>query len=496
MGKEELYRGAGVRSAQLLLTAAVAMALAVLLAGFAPQVAWADENGLVEKDGVYQYLENGNAVKSTWKKVGKSKYYFDAKGNAVVGKAAKIKDKYYIFGDNGKLLTPKKSKVYQLKGGVFYVNKKGQPADAGWCVVSDRLYKVGKSGKCVTNKTVQGIKLQANGAAKNDKSTELKMYCMLIIDKVTTDGMTKKQKLRKCFDFVLKSSKYANSQEPKDIGKKGWAQRAALKVLQRKKYDCLGFACTILAFAYELGYKPTIRGKALKHAYCLINGKAYDMVGPRFGTKPIKVKGAKTWKFNTWDASQPVVKQKGWVDKGSARYYYGANNKPYTGSHKIKGVYYVFDKKGKLLTGEKTRTVKVSGDTYRVDKRGKAVAGWTKNKKTLYLSNGRMATGLTVYQNKNKNKNELYWFSGKGVQDNAKSKKIRAAAKINKNASDLIGLIGKPVKSKTEASCNPTFVEKYPKGKDLIMTFKNAKLEFFACPDGTKYLTNISTYLG
>ena len=484
MGKEEMYRGAGARSAQLLLMTAVAMALAVLLA------AWAEENGLVEKGDSYQYFENGNAVKSTWKTVNGSKYYFDAKGNAVVGKAAKIKDKYYIFGDNGKLLTPKKSKVYQLKGGVFYVNKKGQPADTGWCVVKDQLYKVGKSGKCVTNKTVQGIKLKANGAAKNDKTTELKMYCMLIIDKVSTDGMSKKQKLRKCFDYVLKSMKYANSQEPKDIGKKGWAQRAALKVLQRKKYDCFGFACTISAFAYELGYQPTIRGKALKHAYCLINGKAYDMVGPRFGTKPIKVKGARTWKFNTWDASQPAVKQKGWVDKGGARYYYGSNSKPYTGAHKIKGAYYVFDAKGKLLTGKKTRTVKVSGDTYQVDKNGKAVKGWTKNKKTLYLDNGRRATGLTVYKGK------LHWFSNKGVLDSAKTKSIRAAAKINKNASQLIKLIGKPVSSKTEASCNPTFVERYPKGKDMIMTFKNAKLEFFACPDGTKYLTNVSAYLG
>ncbi len=490
MGKEEMYRGAGARSAQLLLMTAVAMALAVLLAALAPQAAWAEENGLVEKGDSYQYFENGNAVKSTWKTVNGSKYYFDAKGNAVVGKAAKIKDKYYIFGDNGKLLTPKKSKVYQLKGGVFYVNKKGQPADTGWCVVKDQLYKVGKSGKCVTNKTVQGIKLKANGAAKNDKTTELKMYCMLIIDKVSTDGMSKKQKLRKCFDYVLKSMKYANSQEPKDIGKKGWAQRAALKVLQRKKYDCFGFACTISAFAYELGYQPTIRGKALKHAYCLINGKAYDMVGPRFGTKPIKVKGARTWKFNTWDASQPAVKQKGWVDKGGARYYYGSNSKPYTGAHKIKGAYYVFDAKGKLLTGKKTRTVKVSGDTYQVDKNGKAVKGWTKNKKTLYLDNGRRATGLTVYKGK------LHWFSNKGVLDSAKTKSIRAAAKINKNASQLIKLIGKPVSSKTEASCNPTFVERYPKGKDMIMTFKNAKLEFFACPDGTKYLTNVSAYRG
>ena len=49
MGKEEMYRGAGARSAQLLLMTAVAMALAVLLAALAPQAAWAEENGLVEK---------------------------------------------------------------------------------------------------------------------------------------------------------------------------------------------------------------------------------------------------------------------------------------------------------------------------------------------------------------------------------------------------------------------------------------------------------------
>lgn len=490
MGNEEVLACGKGRRAALPLMIMAALAMAVALAAAAPAAAWAAENGLVANEGTYQYFENGNAVKSTWKTVDGARYYFGANGNAVAGRAAKIDGKYYIFGDNGKLLTPKKSKIYQLKGGVFYVDKKGRPAATGWCIVKDKLYKVGKSGKCVTSKTVDGIKFKADGTAREDKSTELKMYCMLIIDELTTPDMSRKQKLRKCFNYVLDNMKYANSQEPKDIGKKGWAQRAALKVLQRKKYDCFGFACTMSAFAYELGYKPTIRGKALKHAFCLIDGKAYDMVGPRFGTKPLKVAGARNWKYRGWDTSQPAVKQKGWVDKGGACYYYGSNNKPYTGPHKIKGAWYVFDEKGKLLTGKKTRTVKVSGDTYRVDKNGKAVKGWTTSKKSLYLDNGRKATGLTVYKGK------LYWFSGKGVLDNAKSKKIRAAAKTNKNASQLLSLVGKPVSSKTEASCNPTFVERYPKGKDLILTFKNAKLECFRCPDGTTYLTNVAAYLG
>lgn len=493
MKEKELFAVISTAPRRLFGLGVLAAALCLTLV-FGVQPAWADEasapqkTGLVQADGVYRYYEKGAAVKSAWKTVDGAKYYFDAKGAAVAGGAKKIKDKYYIFGDNGKLLKPKKSKIYQLKKGVYYVNKKGQPAGKGWCVVKDRLYKVGASGKCVTNKTVDGIILKSNGAAKEDKSTELKMYVMLIMEQVTTPDMSRKQKLRKCFDYVLKSSKYANSQEPKDIGKKGWAQRAALKVLQRKKYDCFGFACTISAFAYELGYKPTIRGKALKHAFCLIDGKAYDMVGPRFGTKPLKVAGARNWKYRGWDASQP--KPKGWVTKKNARYYYDAKGKACTGPRKISGKYYVFDSKGKLLQnkvgkGSKTTEVKVDGKTYRVNNQGVAVAGWAKAKKTLYLTNGRKATGLTSYKGK------LYWFSAQGVKDAAKTSKIQTNAKLNKNAATLLKLIGKPVKSRTEASCNPRFVEQYPDGKDVIMTFDNATLEFFKTPSGTMYLTNV-----
>lgn len=472
------------------LTAALLVALVAALWGGASQ-AWAVEEGLNTVDGQYQYYEQGKQVKSAWKDVNGARYYFNSKGNAVTGTSKKINGKYYIFGNDGKLLKPSKSKVYELNGGVFYVNKKGQPAGEGWCIVKDELYKVAASGKCVAGKKVDGITFLKNGRAKDDKSTELKVRVMTLVDQLTTPGMTKKQKLRKCFNYVLNSSKYANSQEPTDIGKKGWAQRAALKVLQRKKYDCFGFACVISAFAYELGYKPTIRGKALKHAFCLINGRGYDMVGPRFDATPLKVDGAKNWKYSGWDASGPAAKKaKGWTTKNGARYYYDSKGKAYTGSHKISGKYYVFDAKGKLLkdkvkNGKKTVDVKVSGVTYRVNNKGIAVPGWTDNKKTLYCANGAKATGLAS------NKGKLYWFNSKGVLDKAKTGKIQAAAKLNKDATQLVKLIGKPVSKKVEASCNPDFVQRYPNGKDVIMTFKNAKLEFFQLPNGTLYLTNI-----
>lgn len=293
-----------------------AIVLAMMLAlgcamSLGHEAAWASDSGLKSTKGKYQYYSKGKPVTSTWKTVKGKRYYFDEKGYAAIGGAKEIKGKYYIFSDKGVLLKPSKSKVYKLKRGVYYVNKKGQPAGTGWCLVGKKLYKVGKSGKCVTGKTVDGIKLTATGAAKDNTASRLKIAVMKKLSKLTNDGMSKKQKLRKCFQYCL-SRGWQVSAEPKDIGKKGWMQRCALRMITREKGECFSFACAFAAFAYELGYKPVVRGVPKTHAYVLIDGKAYDNMGARFGGSARNLgRSAKDYRFNTWGTTQSgIIKKK------------------------------------------------------------------------------------------------------------------------------------------------------------------------------------------
>lgn len=488
----------------LALAATLALGWAVSLGH---ETAWADNSGLTAAKGTYQYFSKGKPVTSTWKTIEGKRYYFDEKGYAVTGGAKKIKGKYYIFGNKGVLLKPSKSKVYKLKRGVYYVNKKGQPAGKGWCLVGKKLYRVGSSGRCVTGKTIDGIRLTASGVAQNNTASQLKMAVMKKLSKLTHDGMSKRQKLRKCFQYCLTRGWQASA-EPKDIGKKGWMQRCALRMITREKGECFSFACAFAAFAYELGYKPVVRGAPKAHAYVLIDGKAYDNMGPRFGGSPRRIAGAKNWRFASWSDSGSkgtkaaekkstkvglaqengsyVYYQNGkklksaWKTVKGATYYFQKNGKAACGPAKVGGKRYVFSSKGKLQTGKKTRVVSVSGDKYRVTKAGRAKAGWTANKKGLYLENGRRATGLCCYKGK------LYWFSKDGTYHKTNTAKVRAAAREKAEAAALLALVGDPVKKRTSSSCHP-LTAVYGGGQDVVYTYKNATLSFFRAPDGTMF---------
>lgn len=464
-------------------------------------------SGLVQEEGHYRYITRDTYVTSSWKTVNKSKYYFDDAGNAVAGRAKNINGTYYVFSDEGKLLKPSKNKFYKLKNGLYYVNKKGRPAKIGWFILKGKLYKAGKSGKCVISEKVDGITFLKNGSAKPNTSSKLKMTVMRKLDKLTTPSMTKKQKLRQCFNYCYTRA-WASNAEPKDIGKAGWMQRCAYKMLTRERTECFSFSCAFAAFAYELGYKPTVRGVPKNHAYVLINGRSYDNMGPRYAGTPRSLAGSpRNFKFDTWSTTKKsrkiggssksnglkkkqgsyyyyhkgkMVKNK-WMNVGSSRYYFRSNGKAAVGPIKVKGTWYVFSKKGKLQRG-KAGVVKVDKVIYRVRSNGAAHKGWTGKK--LYLKNGRMATGVVLYKNK------LYAFTTKGIYNKELSKSLNVSAKVNTDASELLMLLDKvekPQKTRTEVSC---YNLKGMAGDDIVFTYDNCRFNFFKGSDGITYFVS------
>lgn len=489
--------------------ALIAIAAAILCAATAsvPANAAPVGSGLVQDEGHYRYVTRGAYVTSAWKTVSGSKYYFDDAGNAVTGRAKNINGTYYVFSNEGKLLKSSRNKFYKLKRGLYYVNKKGQPAQTGWFILKGKLYKAAKSGKCVTSEKVEGIAFLKDGSAKRNTSSKLKMAVMRKLDKLTRPSMTKKQKLRRCFNYCL-TRKWAANSEPKDIGKAGWMQRCAYKMLLTEGGECFSFSCAFAAFAYELGYKPTVRGVPRNHAFVLINGRAYDNLGPRFGGTPRILAGfTRNFKFNTWSTTKKSKKiggssksnglkkkqgayyyyQKGkmvknnWMTVGSDRYYFRYNGKAAVGPTKVKGTWYVFSKKGMLQRG-KAGVVIVDRVTYRVKSNGAAHKGWTGKK--LYLKNGRMATGVVLYKDK------LYAFTSKGIYKKELSRSLNAAAKVNTNASELLIILGKvekPQKIRTEVSC---YNLGGMAGDDIVFTYDHCRLNFFKGSNGVTYFVS------
>ena len=82
-------------------------------------------SGLKRVDKYYYYFSNGKPLKSKWKTVGKSKYYFDKNGRAITG-------------------------LRRLNGKLYYFNSKGAMLKSSWKTVKNKKYYFGKYGFAVT----------------------------------------------------------------------------------------------------------------------------------------------------------------------------------------------------------------------------------------------------------------------------------------------------------------------------------------------------------
>lgn len=131
-----------------------------------------------------------------------------------------------------------------------------------------------------------------------------------------------------------------------------------------------------------------------------------------------------------------------WKTVDGKKYYFQSNGKAAVGSVKVKKAYYIFNEAGVLQTGKK-RLVTVKNKQYYAGKNGKALSG--------------------IYYIKNK----FYAFNKNGVYNQKKTKKLKAAAKYNKNFKKLKKLLGKPKKTKYESySC-------YGPGNDGYIKYAN-----------------------
>lgn len=139
--------------------------------------------------------------------------------------------------------------------------------------------------------------------------------------------------------------------------------------------------------------------------------------------------------------NETVVKNT-WKTVDGKKYYFQSNGKAAVGSVKVKKAYYVFNEAGILQTGKK-RLVTVKNKQYYAAKNGKALSG--------------------IYYIKNK----FYAFNKNGACNQKKTKKLKAAAKYNKNFKKLKKLLGKPKKTKYETySC-------YGPGNDGYIKYAN-----------------------
>lgn len=240
-----------------------------------------------------QKPQKQNANAPGWhKKANGRKYYIKSNGKKATG-WTKIKGKYYYFKKNG-ILYPKTGWV-KIGKYTYFIKKNGSRSEPGIRRYKGKSYYFDKNGRLVTNKRAYVIKnTYYNISSKGvlEKISSLEAQCQKeaqkFISKHTNSSMTKQQKLRACFNYLLAYMRY-RPQGPdwSEFRQKEWYYRRAINTFRSPTLDgnCYSFACTVAACAKELGYKPTVVVITADHGFVMIDGKYYDnMKGGLFGS--------------------------------------------------------------------------------------------------------------------------------------------------------------------------------------------------------------------
>lgn len=258
------------------------------------------KNGWVTKGTATYYYQKGKAV-TGWKTIDGGRYFFTKsgkkKGQMVTGLQTISSQKYYFekSGDQkGQMITgwktigskkyfftksgKKKGQAYTglktINGKKYYFtasgSKKGQMI-TGWKKINKAYYFFDEDGACDSSKSV-------NASRKSDKTGTAKEKTLrraqAIVEQITTPEMTKQQKLKACFQYVMKYTG-RRPRTPHYYGK-DWPVVYANDMFLEGSGNCFSYAAAFAFMAKACGYENVYVCNDTGHGWTEIDGKIYD----------------------------------------------------------------------------------------------------------------------------------------------------------------------------------------------------------------------------
>lgn len=195
--------------------------------------------------------------KSEWVSKNGHNYYYNYKGVKLTGKRT-IKNKIYYFDSTGK----QRNGWLQIGKNYYFFRKDPQ-----------------KLGYMFKSRSINGIYLRANGQAVVNSSNSRKMRLLIaannLADKITNENMTKREKLRKCFDYTRDTFTYATRRSFSAFS--GWEIAYAEDMLiTGGRGNCFSYGAAFAFLANAVGYTNVKVVSSGGHGWAEVNGKVYD----------------------------------------------------------------------------------------------------------------------------------------------------------------------------------------------------------------------------
>ncbi len=188
-------------------------------------------------------------------------YYKNATGKKVKNKFVTVGKKIYYFGKNGAM-----EKGWMKKGKNYYFFDR-----------STGVMK--KKGKA------DGISINKDGTAKVSKDAKKKVETMIlakkIVKKQTKATDSKQDKLKKCFNWVMKAPYKRYRIIAKVRTQKNWDVDYANDIFKKGKGCCVSMSSAFAYLAKECGYSKVYLCDDSEHAWVEIGGKVYDVLFAR-----------------------------------------------------------------------------------------------------------------------------------------------------------------------------------------------------------------------
>ena len=164
----------------------------------------------------------------------------------------------------------------------YYFDKKGKQ-HTGWQKIGKNYYyfniKNGKNGCMLKKTTINKIYLKKSGKAKvtkaNKKRLKTLVYATKLVEKATKPDMKKKEKLRKCYDYILNN--YAYNGSLKFNHTTNWEEDYAYFMYKNKHGSCYNYGATFAFAANACGYKSCYAVSSGGHGWAQVDGRVTDV---------------------------------------------------------------------------------------------------------------------------------------------------------------------------------------------------------------------------
>ena len=262
---------------------------------------------------------------SRWVTYNGKQYWFNSKGQMVKDAIIKIKGKFYCFDARGRLMTSrfirKGSRVYfanrkgefltgwrKINKKQFYFSARGRALPGiqtigkkkycfsyrgemltGWQIIDGKKYYFNpKKGVMLKNRTIDGAKINFKGEAPLNKSELLEIECQEIIGQITNDSMSRSDKIRACYNYMVSHSNFSYMTWRDYSYYDDWDVDYAYEMLTSHMGNCYNFAAAFAHLTKSAGCDATIvRGRIhgtrdgagdgfTRHCWTIVDGLCYD----------------------------------------------------------------------------------------------------------------------------------------------------------------------------------------------------------------------------